>query len=153
MNVAPILNLAPFLFPEQLSKSLQNVYVRSIRFGNVDVLNGSIHVEGPTNTVLEIELGNNPGSLDGVAGKTDVTVALVPNVRGRFDLYRSTTTDSSGHFHFDRVPPGNYKVFGWTDVETDSWFDPDFIRDVEARGTAIQVTEGATANVRLQPIE
>jgi hypothetical protein len=38
---------------------------------------GSIHLEGPTNTVLEIELGNNPGSIDGVARKTDVTVAHV----------------------------------------------------------------------------
>jgi hypothetical protein len=153
VNVAPILNLTSSQFPEQLTKSMQNAYVKSIRFGNVDVLNGSLHLEGPTTTVLEMELGSNPGSVDGTARRTDVTVALVPNVRGRFDLYRSTTTDSSGRFHFDHVPPGNYKVFAWTDVETDSWFDPDFMREVEARGTAVQVTEGSTANVQLQVIE
>jgi len=39
-------------------------YVKSIRFGDADVLNGAIHLEGPTNVPLEVVIGMNPGSVE-----------------------------------------------------------------------------------------
>ena len=54
-----------------------------------------------------------------------VTVALLPNVRGRFDLVRTATTDPSGRFRLDRVAPGDYKVFAWSEVSDGDWQDPD----------------------------
>ena len=40
-------------------------------------------------------------------------------------------SDSSGRFRFDRVPPGDYKMFAWSEVENGSWYDPDFMKTYE----------------------
>jgi hypothetical protein len=153
VNVAPILNLVSPSYPEPVSKGLQTVYVKAIRFGNTDVLNGSLHLEGASTAALEIELGNKPGAVEGVTERTDSTVALIPDARGRFDLYQSVSTDPSGRFRFERIPPGNYKMFAWSEVETDSWFDAEFIQRVETRGVPVRVTEGNTSQIRVPTID
>ena len=78
-----------------------------------------------------------------------MTVALLPNVRGRFDLVRTATTDPSGRFRLDRVAPGDYKVFAWNEVSDGDWQDPDVMRAYEERGTPIRVGDGTTERVRL----
>jgi hypothetical protein len=54
---------------------------------------------------------------------------------------------SSGRFQFDRVPPGDYKVFAWQEVEAGAWHDPEFMRTYENLGTPVRVSEGETAVV------
>src|SRR5262249_25451396 len=46
VNIAPLLNVEPTPQPARDS-SLQNAYVKSIRMGDVDVLNGNLHLERP----------------------------------------------------------------------------------------------------------
>ena len=148
MNVVPFLNLAPGLpqFVVPVPKGFENAYVKSIRLGTVDVLNGGVHLEAPTSSPLEIVLGMNPGSVEGTVladrPAAGVTVAVLPNVRGRFDLVKTATTDASGRFSLDHVAPGDYKVFAWIEVNDGDWQDPDFMRAVEERGTPIRVREG-----------
>jgi hypothetical protein len=77
---------------------------------------------------------------------------LVPDVRRRTELYRSTTTDVAGRFHFDRIPPGDYKIFSWEEVQDGAWYDPEFLRTVENRGTPIRILEGRTENPRVEVI-
>jgi hypothetical protein len=79
-------------------------------------------------------------------------VVLAPNVRSRTELYRTATTDIAGRFHFDRVPPGQYKVFSWEEVEDGAWFDPEFLADNENRGMPVEAFEGRTQNVRIDVI-
>ncbi len=159
VNVAPILNVTPLFSSRPIPRNLQNAYVKSIRFGNVDVLNNGLHIDRQTTTPLEIVLGNKPGTIDGAVRSNnrpsagDLTVVLVPNVRRRYELFKTTTTDSSGRFHFDHVPPGNYTVFAWAEVETDSWFDPEFMRSYEDRGMAVQVGEDAKEQVQVTAID
>lgn len=159
VNVAPILNVSSVSFPIALPKSLQNAYVKSIRLGNVDVLNNGLHLERPTTTPLEIVLGTKPGTIEGTVRNSgrqaavDMMIVLVPDIRRRFDLYKTATTDTSGRFHFDRVPPGDYKLFAWPEVEGDSWFDPQFMRNYENLGMALRVSEDSTENVQVIAIE
>jgi hypothetical protein len=135
-----------------LPSSLQNAYVKSIRFGNTDVLNGTLHLETKPSVLLEVVLGRTPGAIDGQAPAADLSVVLVPNIRHRTDLFRSELTDSSGRFHFDRVPPGEYKVFSWEEVNDGDWFDPEFMRTNESLGTPIRILQGRTENVRVDVI-
>jgi hypothetical protein len=83
---------------------------------------------------------------------SDISVVLVPEVRQRTDLYRTTITDPGGRFRLDRIAPGDYKVFAWTEVEADAWFDAEFMRNYENRGQPIQLKEGVTEPVQSTPI-
>lgn len=149
LNIAPLLNVVPAGIQTAVPPALQNAYVKSIRFGNVDVLNGALHLDGKPSGQFEVVIGTHPGAIDGQASAADLSVVLVPNLRNRTDLYRTATTDASGQFHFDRIPPGDYKLFAWEDVQDGAWFDADFLRENENQGTPVRIVEGKTETVRL----
>jgi len=136
----------------------RDAYVKSIRLGNVDVLNGNLHLDRQPDVPLEIVVGTNPGSLevrvvdDRQQPAPDMSVILVPNARGRTDLYRTGTTDSSGRLRLDRLPPGDYKVFASPASDTTIWYDPDFIRNYENVGRTVRIVEGGTAEVQVAPV-
>jgi hypothetical protein len=158
VNVSPILNLPGQQLPPSLRgavKGLERVYVKSIRLANVDVLNAGVRLERPPASPLEIVIGTNPGELDGSvsdatqAAAAGVTVVILPDVRGRIDLFKTTTTDPTGRFHIDRIPPGDYKAFAWEDVNDGAWQEPEFMSANENLGTPIRIAEGTTGTVRL----
>ena len=102
-------------------------------------------------------MGTSPGSIDGrVASRAlggDVSVVLLPDVRRRTDLYRSVSVDAAGRFRFERVPPGDYRVFAWSDAENGAWYDAEFVRGYENRGAPVRVDDGKTATVEVMVIE
>src|SRR6185295_15636241 len=51
--------------PAPLREGLDRAYVKSIAFGDEDVLNGPLRVEGPTDRQLTIVIGTNPGAVRG----------------------------------------------------------------------------------------
>jgi hypothetical protein len=161
VNVSPILDLPGQQLPPSLRgavKGLERVYVKSIRLADVDVLNGGVRLERPPSSPLEIVIGTNPGELDGSvsnatqAAAAGVSVVVLPDVRGRIDLFKTTTTDPAGRFHIDRMPPGDYKAFAWEDVNDGAWQDPEFMSANENLGTPIRIAEGTTGTVRLTVI-
>ena len=79
-------------------------------------------------------------------------MVLVPDVLRRTELYRTATTDVSGRFHLNRVPPGEYKVFSWEEVQDGAWYDPEFLRAHENRGKPIRVMEGRGESVSVEVI-
>ena len=152
VNVAPLLSagLIPGGFLT-LPKKLEGAYVKSIRLGAVDVLNQGVRLQGRPADVLEIVIGTRPGTIEGsvASAPAGATVVLVPDLRQRFDLWKTAATDPSGQFRLDRIAPGNYTLYAWEDVSDGAWQDPDFLRAYEARGTAISVRDGATETARL----
>jgi hypothetical protein len=74
---------------------------------------------------------------------------LVPDEpqRQRFDLYRSAITDAAGKYQINAIPPGNYKLFAWEDIEPLSWYDNALIRTYEDLGKAVIVVEGSARTV------
>jgi hypothetical protein len=61
-------------------------------------------------------------------------------------------SNAEGHFTFENIPPGTYKVFAWEDVETFAWFDAEFMRNFENRGREVVIREGAKENIELTVI-
>jgi hypothetical protein len=137
-----------------------DAYVKSMRMGNADVLDGGLHLSGPPENPLEIVVGANAGRVGGsVVGARQEplpnrTVVLVPDVRFRHraDLYKTVSTDTAGRFQMQGITPGSYQLFGWDEVETGAWQDPDFIRIYEGRGKNIQINEGSDENVQVTVI-
>ncbi len=135
----------------------EDAYVKSIRLGNADVLDGGLHLAGPPDTLLEVVIGANAGAIEGSVANDrqellpNRTVVLIPDarLRHRGDRYKTAASDSSGRFRMRGITPGEYKLFAFEDVENGVWQDPDFIRAYENRGTRVQIVEGLNESVRL----
>jgi hypothetical protein len=160
VNISPLLNLpGAYRTPIRAAvpSGLQSAYVKSIRLGNADVLNGGLHLDRQPDTPLEIVIGTTPGALEGTVINENrepvpnVNVALLPDVarRGRIDLYKSTLSDASGRFRIAGLPPGDYTAFAFDGVESGEWQNPEFLAPFEERGKPVRITEGAPASVEL----
>ncbi len=138
----------------------EDAYVESIRLGNADVLDGGLHLSGPTDALLQVVIGANAGSIEGSVLDSrnqplpNRIVVLVPDVRlnHRSDLYKSASTDGSGRFRMHGLTPGDYRLFAWEDIQTGAWEDPDFMRPYEGRGTPVHVNEGTNNDVQVTVI-
>src|SRR4029077_18141994 len=119
--------------------------------GAADVLNDGLHIEGRPDGTLEIVIGTTPGTVEGVVVNEkrepvpNVLVSLLPDAarRGRMDLYKSASTDASGRFRIDSVPPGDSVGFAWDGIDTGEWQSPDFVGRYESRGTGVRVRDSA----------
>jgi Carboxypeptidase regulatory-like domain len=155
--------VAPILLPQgptpvNLPAALQTTYVKAIRMGDNDLLNGRLRVDRSIESQIEINISTDAGSLAGhvlddrQAPVPGATVVLLPTIERRllrFDLYKTTSTDEGGRFLLEGVPPGDYRVFSWASVPDLAWQDPAFIRDYEERGRAVRITERKQENVEV----
>jgi hypothetical protein len=123
------------------------------------VLSQPLPVPVQSDGQLDVVLASDSGNVEGrvVNERQDpavnVKVAIVPDapLRSRGDLYKSTTTDTTGAFRISMVVPGDYKLFAWEEVEDGAWRDAEFLRRDETRGKAVRLgalrTESATLSV------
>jgi hypothetical protein len=141
--------------------SLQNYYVKSIRLGQMDVLNDGLHVDRVPEGSFEIILGANGGVLEGSVtqlGRSPVanaTVVLIPDglSRSRPDLYKVVRSDWSGRYSIRGITPGDYRLFAFERIEEGIWFDPDFLRANRARGVGVRIVEGANPALNVGPVQ
>jgi FecR protein/Carboxypeptidase regulatory-like domain len=140
--------VAPGDFRMTVANIPPSTYVKSIRMGNEDILRSGLHITKSVDTMVQIVIGTDGGTLKGsvidasARPFTNATVALVPEgvaLRGQPELYRNTTSDSSGNFELKAIPPGSYKLFAWEWAPQDSWQNPDFIRNYEGQGKLIRI--------------
>jgi hypothetical protein len=142
-----------------------NPYVKSIKAGGVDVIDTGVTLAPGMEAVnLEIVLATNAGAISGRvlnAQKQPVdgaVVGLIPapaTARGfRMDMYKSTSTDPDGRFQLQGLPPGEYKVFAWDDIDKNALVDLDYMRQFESLGTTVRINEGdkPTLEVALIPV-
>jgi hypothetical protein len=156
LAVAPLLSVpGAFRYVPPINQGSKDLFVKSIRLGGVDILNAGLHLEGPVQDTLEIVISTASGSIEGRVVGSDrqvlasVTVALVPALRGRVDLMKSTSSDSSGRFHLDGIPPGDYVAFAIDGPDDGEWQNPDALAAREAKGAAVRITSGAAVQAEL----
>jgi hypothetical protein len=140
--------------PPTVAVPLANLYVKSIRMGDVDVLNDRLHLESQPQETLAIVIGSNPGTISGRVvdeGRMPVpgsTIVLVHDSGLRYRVNEKTTSsDSSGRFEFTNVPPGNYKLFAFESIERGAWQDPERMRSFESRGVSSRLEEGGKTSI------
>jgi hypothetical protein len=135
-------------------------YVKSVRMGPVDVLNGLLSISGPVDHALEIVLSANMRTLEGLVVNdaqeplANVSVAVIPDLpnRARTDLFKTGNTDAAGRFQISGIAPGSYRVFSWENVEGFPWQDAEWLRPFEGRGRPVHFGEGVKENIRLTVI-
>jgi len=142
-----------------LPPPLQNAYIKSIRLGERDVMYDGLALQNQPQELLEIVIGTNPGSIEGrvineqrrPAGA--VWMALIPETKLRFRFdHKYTSTDDQGRFEIGSVPPGEYKLFAWEEMEKLGWQEPSIVRPYEGRGTLVRIEEGKKTTVEIPSI-
>lgn len=135
-------------------------YLKSARIGGYDVLERGISTDFyPRGGRLDILIGRDGATVEGVVSKDEqpfsgATVTLVPDAphREEMHLYKLTATDHSGRFVLEGVPPGDYKVFAWENVEHAAYTSSDFLQPFELSGESAHVSGGAHVSVNLNLI-
>ncbi len=109
---------------------------------------------------MEVVLASNAGTITGTVQNSrndpaaSVTVTLVPASGSmRRDLNKKVTSDASGNFTFSGLPPGDYKVYAWEEVETNAWMDREFRQPFENQAAAAKVDQSATPNIMVLLID
>ena len=146
--------------PQTLPDPLGTMFVKAIRYGNVDALSDGLRLESHNpDQRLQIVLANG-GKLDGAVTNernepmANVKVVLVPDfaLRSHDELYRNAVTDASGKFKIQGIPAGDYRVFAFEDIADGAWQDVEVLRPVEGRGKPVRITEGGQTAVEVVAI-
>ncbi len=130
-------------------------YAKSVRLGSEDVLHRVFSISDEAPGRLEISLSSKGGQIDGTIVKGDVKVGrdtqavLIPDQRDSPDLYKTVTVDSNGGFSFQGIPPGDYKIFVWEDIEPFSYFDADVLKRFEEQAKRVHIEESAKDHVEV----
>jgi hypothetical protein len=140
------------------SRSLPNgFYVKEARFGGEDALAKPFYFGGDQGGRLDIVLGFTSAAVEGIA--TDekfqpvayATVVLVPSRnRDRSDLFRTATTSADGRFTLANVTPGDYRVFAWDAIELNAYFDPELLRQSEAKSVSVSLSDSSRRNISIR---
>jgi hypothetical protein len=134
-------------------------YVKSSRFGAVDVLRNPMQFSGTEGGVLDIVISSKAARADGrviddrrqpVSGA--VTVLVPTDQRDRFDLYKTVATNQNGSFTFRGIPPGEYKIFSWEDLDSFSFYDPGVLKLYEQKGKPVRFSESSTEIIEVPVI-
>jgi hypothetical protein len=135
-------------------------YLKEVRLGVDGVLDSGLQIMGPPRGELSLLIAQDAGHVmvsvvDAEAGPASgVRVVLVPDSprRGRADLYKVATTEN-GSASFDDVPPGEYKLFSWEQVQEGAWRNADFLRDYDEFGTPVTLAPSGTASATARLIQ
>ena len=136
-----------------------DLYLKDVQFGTKSVLNDTIQIASQNSETLSIVLSNNAGRIDGTLlddkskPQSGVPVVLIPDQsRDRYELYKSTTTDQAGHYVFRGIAPGNYKLFAWEAIETNSYYDREVLSQYESQGKPVHIQESSKETIELKII-
>ncbi len=129
-------------------------YVEDVREAGVSVFDNGIHIGSETPQLIEVRVKTDGGAVEGNVldakqqPRQGAMVVLVPSTprRQNLSLYKTSTSDTAGHFVFRGVPPGSYKVFAWENVLNGAYQNSEFLSRYEERGQSINVTPMATSN-------
>jgi Carboxypeptidase regulatory-like domain len=134
-------------------------YVKEARVGASDVLNRPFQFSPADNASLEFVVGPGATSISGTVSNErrepvpGALAVLVPErQRDRIDLYKSESADARGQFEFSNVAPGDYKVFAWEALEPNAYFNPDVVKQEDARSKILHVQENSPQTIEVRAI-
>ncbi len=139
----------------------RDYYLKAARVSGEDVLDEGLDLSlGAPSGPLEITISAAGGRIDGAVlteeqeGFGGASVVLVPEERRRDQrrFYKSTTTDQHGRFTLRGIPPGDYKLFAWEEIEHGAYQDAAFLRRYEEQGEPVEVEEGSRLRVQFHLI-
>lgn len=135
-------------------------YVADILVGGTSVYDTGVTIGPDAIAPIDVQVKTDGGMVDGSAIGPDqkpearATIVLVPAAARRQNpaLYRTAMSDLQGHFSLTGIAPGQYKVFGWSNVPSGAYQNAEFLRRYENQGEAVTIGSGNTAKATVHVI-
>jgi 5-hydroxyisourate hydrolase-like protein (transthyretin family) len=134
-------------------------YLKSVKLAGREMPDATLDLNyggGQVEVLLAPTAGDITGTVQNSHGDpaTSVQVTAVP-ISGslRKDMNKLVTTDVNGNFTLHGLPPGEYKISAWEEVETNAWMDRDYRQPFETRSASAKVDASTTPTVQLKLIE
>ena len=132
-------------------------YLKSVVAGGREA--DEIGVNGGT-VVLDVVASSDAGAVNGAVtdhkgepvANAVIVAAPEPRLRGRVDRWHKTVSDQSGHFNLRGLRPGDYTLFAWESVDSDAYYNPEFLKSFEGQGSGLRVSEGERKTLQLEVI-
>lgn len=128
-----------------------DVYLKSIRFGDVDVLRSPLDLSSGRGGAMTITLSNKPAILEGFVRNPNgeaangITVVLWPKDVNGSDLtggIRRVVTDQNSSYRFAALPPGQYYVAAFPRGEQGVLESHVFVSRFNAEAARVELAEG-----------
>jgi protocatechuate 3,4-dioxygenase beta subunit len=134
-------------------------YLKSVIAGGRDVNDSGMSVNGGM-VVIDAVASANGGMVEGAISNrkgepvADAVVVAVPEarLRERADRYRKTISDQGGHFSLRGLRPGQYTLLAWESVDGEAYYNPEFLKIYEGRGSLLRLNEGERKLVQVEVI-
>ena len=135
-------------------------YLKSATFANRDILDEGLDLRSGGSGALEIVMSANTAEVSGTvrnekgdpAPGSRVTLIPVKDRVGVQNASRYGTSDQMGSFRMSGVPPGEYKIWAWEQLEFGLDQVPEFRRQFESSAVTVKVAEKASESVALKMI-
>jgi hypothetical protein len=153
--------LAPARYFLTVTGLPDDIYVKSIRLGNLDLTHTSMDLTRVSEGLAEITLSTGAGSVGGVILNDrneplgGVAVSLWPKApeTGSANLgVRAATTDQTGAFRFAGLPPGDYYAAAWEEPEPGLTSSYDFVSRFATDAAELKLEESHALAVPLRRI-
>jgi hypothetical protein len=139
----------------------QDMYMKAARYGDDDVLEQPLTPKRPVTIPLQVLLASDGGRIQAAAFTAkgelypDAHFVLVPDGarRHRRDQYRVATSGDDGQAVFRGIPPGNYKLFAWQDLEPNAYLNAAFLEVYESSGFPLKIGSGDNPSVSVRVIQ
>ena len=137
----------------------ESLYLKSVRLENQDVIDTGFEVDAAKSYRLDVVVGGDGAQLEGTvtagddkpAGGTTVLLAPAdPAQRTAQRLYKKADTGHDGKFILKGIPPGNYRLYAWQEVEPGIWFETGFLAPFEMQATAVSLEAGDNKTIGLK---
>lgn len=151
-----IQHIMPGTYQVEVMALPPGIYVKSIRNGGQDLTKSLLDLSSGGGGALDIVLSYNVADISGVLHGPDgqpvagATLTLwTPGAPpdGIVDLSRTTRSDSNGKFKFTDLPPGDYCVAAWEQIDPGLATVPEFRAQFESKAATVKLNEGDHAQI------
>ncbi|MDX1980475.1 MAG: carboxypeptidase-like regulatory domain-containing protein, partial [Bryobacteraceae bacterium] len=128
-------------------------YVKSVRLAGEPAQGLRVKVRPGSVGPLEIAASSLTGELEGsVSGTSAGALMLLLAPKDGQGQLRLHTGEAGRPFRFSNLPPGEYRLFAFSGVQSVEGSSPELFKQLESRAAAVKIDEGGRASAQMEAI-
>ncbi len=158
-------NVSPGNYYPQAMNGPQGTYLKSIRFGQQEVLGKELDLTQNTAGEMQVTFRYGPAEVggtvqtdqnaaaapDGSAQAPTTSVILIPDtLNADGSGMEFSNTNQNGVFSFKRVPPGHYHAVAFEQLDPNLLQNPEVLKELASRGVDVDLQENDKKQIQIQ---
>ncbi|MDQ2946945.1 MAG: hypothetical protein M3Y27_13550, partial [Acidobacteriota bacterium] len=160
-------NVTPGVYYPQAMNGPDGTYLKSIRYGQQEVLGKDLDLTQNTGGDLQVVFSYGPAEVDGTvqagqdaptspdanAQAPSASVILIPDtLNADGSGVQSASANQNGVFSIKQVSPGHYRALALEQINWNQLQNPDVLKQLAAMGTEIEAKENDKKQIQLKII-